>query len=100
MNNKEKFFACCKTLASIENCIDIIDILESIGLKVESSNSSIKSFANLLYGACDGPIDMAMALLHINDVTEYNKVYQDILSARMENYVDIATEAWNLYGIK
>ncbi len=97
MTNQEAFFACCKTLASIEDCIDT---LEGIGLKVEPSNSPNKNFADLLYGACDGPIDMAMALLQINDVTEENRVYQDILSARMDNYMHIATEAWNKYGTK
>ncbi len=98
MTNGERFFACCKTLAYIDGCIDS---LQSVGLSVEPSNTNNQTtFADLLYGACDDIIHVAMSYLDIKDFTESERVYQAIMTASPSNYLIIATEAWNLYGVK
>lgn len=98
MSNKERFFACCKTLAYIDGCIDS---LQTVGLIVEpSGNDHSKTFANLLYGACDDLIATAMSYLDIKDFHESERVYQEIMTAKCNDYITIATEAWELYGVE
>jgi hypothetical protein len=75
--------------------------LQAIGLSVEPSNINGKmTFADLLYGACDGAIDVAMSYLDIKDFTESERIYQGIMTAGPDNYLGIATEAWKLYGVQ
>lgn len=98
MDNKERFFACCKTLAYIEGCIDV---LEGIGLKIEPTcKDDHEHFADLLYGSCDDLIHIAMSYLDIKDFTESERVYQEIMTANPSNYLITATEAWKLYGVQ
>lgn len=98
MNNKERFFACCKTLAYIDGCIDV---LQNIGLQVEPTHrDNHDNFADLLYGSCDDLILVAMSYLDIENLKDSECIYQAIMTANPDTYLKVATEAWTLYGIK
>lgn len=100
MTNKERFFACCKTLANIETAIDI---LESVGVTLAQSYSENRNtFSDLIHEVSDEQIDVAMSFLSVEEwhYQDYDDVYNDILRARHDNYFKIATEVWNQYGIE
>lgn len=98
MKQEYAFMACCKSLADIDRCIEI---LNSIGLSPDpSNNNEPMNFSGYLYDSCTGMIDVAMSYLDLENesMKTQEDIYSALLNANPDTYLGVAMEVWKKYG--
>lgn len=92
MNKRQRLKEACHSMACLNK---IISDMKSVGL-----NPDDKTFGGALYGSFTGLMNIAEENLEFNDVSVENEVYSILIEVTMDNFMDVAEEVWDKYGVE
>ena len=92
MNKRQRLKEACHSIACLNK---VISSIESIGLDVND-----KAFGGALYGSFTGVMNIAMENLEFDNVTIQEIVYSKLVEVTLDDFMEVAEEVWDKYGVE